>query len=112
MAELKNDKIDVEVTFDEEKTLNKRIDTFRKIFERNKSPDEFDPTAFKSIVEKVIVGDVDENGNKNPYMITFVFKTGLKADADCSGRKISSTSKKTCSHSVHDTSCMWKHNNV
>lgn len=103
MAKLKNDKIDVEVTFDEEKTLNKRIDTFRKIFERNKSLDEFDPIAFKSIVEKVIVGDVDENGNKNPYIITFIFKTGLRANADCSGKKISSTSKKACSHSAHDT---------
>lgn len=103
MAKLKNDKMDVEVTFDEEKTLNKRIDTFRKIFERNKSLDEFDPIAFKSIVDRVIVGDVDENGNKNPYMITFVFKTGLKADADCSGKKISSSSKKACSHSAHDT---------
>lgn len=103
MAKLKSDRTDTEFVLDEEKSLNKRIETFRKIFERKKSLDEFDPVAFKSIVEKVIVGDVDEKGNKNPYIITFIFKTGLRANADCSGKKVSSSDKKTCSHSVHDT---------
>ena len=31
-----------------------------------------------SIVEKVIVGGYDSNGNKDPYMIVFVYKTGFK----------------------------------
>lgn len=31
---------------------------------------------FESIVEKVIIGESDENGNANPYKLTFVYKTG------------------------------------
>ena len=38
---------------------------------------EFDPVVFESIIEKVIIGEVDEQDNKNPYKITFVFKTGI-----------------------------------
>jgi len=32
--------------------------------------------VFESIVEKVIIGESDENGNANPYKLTFVYKTG------------------------------------
>jgi len=32
---------------------------------------------FESIVEKVIVGGYDSDGNKDPYMIVFVYKTGF-----------------------------------
>ena len=37
---------------------------------------EFDREAFDSIVEKVIVGEVDENGNINPNILRFVLKVG------------------------------------
>lgn len=33
---------------------------------------------FESIVEKVIVGGYDEDGNKDPYKVTFIYKTGFK----------------------------------
>lgn len=37
---------------------------------------------FESIVEKVIVGEIDEEGNKDPVQLTFVYKTGLKNSVD------------------------------
>lgn len=37
---------------------------------------------FESIVEKVIVGGLDENGNVDPAQLTFVYKTGLKNSVD------------------------------
>ena len=40
--------------------------------------EEFDRGIFESIVEKVIVGGLDEDGNKDPYKITFIYKTGFK----------------------------------
>ena len=43
---------------------------------------EFDRYVFESIVEKVVVGEVDENGNVDPYKLTFVYKTGFKDDLD------------------------------
>ena len=42
--------------------------------------EEFDRGIFESIVEKVIVGGYDEDGNKDPYKITFIYKTGFKSE--------------------------------
>src|SRR5690606_3526286 len=48
---------------------------FRKVLEKNEVLTEFDRCVFESIVEKVIIGEVDENGNTNPYKLTFIYKT-------------------------------------
>ena len=40
--------------------------------------EEFDRYVFESIVEKVIVGGYDEEGNKDPELITFIYKSGFK----------------------------------
>lgn len=42
--------------------------------------DEFDRLVFESIVEKVIVGEIAEDGSTDPYKLTFV----LKGMDDCS----------------------------
>lgn len=36
--------------------------------------DKFDRVVFESIVEKVIVGDISEDGTIDPYKLTFVLK--------------------------------------
>jgi hypothetical protein len=51
---------------------------FKKILEQNEVLEEFDRYVFESVVEKVIIGGIDEDGNKDPAQITFVYKTGLK----------------------------------
>lgn len=61
-----------------ESTMRKRVATFRQTLEQNEVLDTFDRHIFESIVEKVIVGGYDSNGNKDPYMIVFVYKTGFK----------------------------------
>lgn len=50
--------------------------------EQNEVLDKFDRYVFESIVEKVIVGGLDENGNVDPAQLTFVYKTGLKNNVD------------------------------
>ena len=50
--------------------------------EQNEVLDKFDRYVFESIVEKVIVGGLDENGNVDPAQLTFVYKTGLKNSVD------------------------------
>ncbi len=37
-----------------------------------------DRYVFESIVEKVIVGEIDDDGKVDPYKLTFVYKTGFK----------------------------------
>lgn len=48
------------------------------MLERKEVLKEFDRYVFESIVEKVIVGEIDENGNVDPYKLTFVYKTDFK----------------------------------
>jgi hypothetical protein len=38
---------------------------------------EFDRYVFESIAEKVIVGGIDNAGNKDPALLTFIYKTGF-----------------------------------
>lgn len=66
-----------EVDLADEKNLRKRVIEFKKLLEQNQVLEEFDRTIFESIVEKVIVGEIDEDGNIDPYKLTFVYKTGM-----------------------------------
>ena len=65
-----------------ETTMRKRVAMFRQTLEQNEVLDTFDRHIFESIVEKVIVGGYDSDGNKDPYMIVFVYKTGFKNSVD------------------------------
>jgi len=58
--------------------VKQRISDFRKVLEGNEVITDFDRYVFESIVEKVIIGGVDDDGNKDPSMLTFIYKTGSK----------------------------------
>lgn len=53
-------------------------EAIQSLSENKRKVEEFDRGIFESIVEKVIVGGLDEDGNKDPYKITFIYKTGFK----------------------------------
>jgi len=69
-------------TSDNEKDIKKRLMEFKKTLEQNEVLDEFDRYVFESIVEKVIIGGVDEDGNKDPFQVTFVYKSGFSNSVD------------------------------
>jgi hypothetical protein len=52
------------------------------VLERNEAMNEFDPAVFENMIEKIIIGEVDEQGNKNPNKIIFVFKTGYTSNTN------------------------------
>lgn len=67
----------------------------------------------KWIVEKVIVGGYDSDGNKDPYMIVFVYKTGFKNSVDGKNFKpLRKNSKENhspavlCSHASNEAESM------
>lgn len=73
------EKIEVLQQKDENETsLKKRIAEFRKVLSKNKVLEEFDRGVFESLIEKVIVGGYDSEGNVDPYKVTFIYKTGHK----------------------------------
>ena len=77
LGELNNQKLDLLLQLEEESTLDRRIRAFRGIFNEDEPLEAFDRVIFDSLVENVIMGETDEDGNQNPYVITFVLKTGL-----------------------------------
>lgn len=63
---------------------------------------EFDRQVFESIVDYVIVGGYNEEGNADPSMITFVYRTGFKERKDVDHFKLerlNAAKKKTGSDS-------------
>src|SRR5699024_7706329 len=62
--------------------IKSRMKTFKTMVERKEVLKAFDRYVFESIVEKVIVGEIDENGDVDPYKLTFVYKTVFEDDID------------------------------
>lgn len=65
-----------------EYSLDKRLKEFRKALSQNEVLEKFDRSIFESIIEKVIVGGYNVKGDRDPYKITFIYKTGLKDSFD------------------------------
>ena len=68
-------------------TLSDRINNFRNTLKNNQILEEFDRYVFESIIKKVIIGGIDKDGNKDPYMITFIYKTGLEHEIEDAKKK-------------------------
>ena len=90
--------------YDENSSLQRRIADFKKALSQNAVLEEFDRGIFESIIEKVIVGGYDEEGSKDPYKVTFIYKTGFRNEIGNAkerfGKKpgIGTKSKELCSH--------------
>ena len=57
-----------------QKDVGKRMASLKKALSDGNILDEFDRVVFESIVEKVVVGDMEEDGTADPYKLTFVLK--------------------------------------
>lgn len=79
------------LNMDEQKNIEKRMKELRKRISDADILDTFDRVVFESIVEKVIVGEINEQGIIDPYKLTFVLKGN--------GRKVISDAKERYSNS-------------
>lgn len=85
-----------------EKELKDRLKTFKNVLEDNEIIDKFDRYVFESIVDKIIVGEIDDEGNKDPYKLTFVYKTGYHNKTNAQLKKEKNKAKSVCSNSSDD----------
>lgn len=92
LKELKAERVELDMVKDEEKAIKDRLMDFKKIFENAKPLTEFDGDVFKTVVEEVVIGGYNEDGIPDPYMLTFIFRTGLNTKID--GHKPPSKMKK------------------
>ncbi|MDO4977022.1 MAG: recombinase family protein [Eubacteriales bacterium] len=78
----------------EQDDLKKRIQEFKKVLTQNEGMTGFDRHIFESIIEKVIVGGYDDDGKRDPYKLTFIYKTGFKNTVDDANDKFGLPKKK------------------
>jgi len=72
----------LESSLDNEQTMKKRLAEFRKTLQNNQVLEYFDRYVFESIVDKVIVGGIEEDGTIDPHSLVFIYKTGLIDNQD------------------------------
>jgi hypothetical protein len=67
-------KLLLEESINKQKDVGKRMSALRETLESEQVLDEFDRVVFESIIEKVLVGGFDDEGNPDPYKLTFLLK--------------------------------------
>ena len=94
----------LEQQMEDEVSIKRRAEDFKKALSQNEVLQEFDRGIFESIIEKVIVGGYDEDGNKDPYKITFIYKTGFRNEVRNAkerfdkAKSVGDKAKELCSH--------------
>ena len=78
IADIKNQLEQLEEKREDKESLEKRLKSFRRALQKNEILEEFDREIFESMIEKVVIGGYDDEGKKDPYRITFVYKTGFR----------------------------------
>ena len=65
--------------------ISNKIKVIEKIMNEPTSLKEFDKETFDSIVERIILGEIEENGNSNPNVVRFILKTGTEYKCENNG---------------------------
>ena len=84
---LLEEKVNLEVTLKSEVDIKSRLENFKEILTSQKTLTEFDKDIFESIVEKIIVGGINSDGEIDPAMLTIIFKTGDSSIKDAKSYK-------------------------
>lgn len=74
ISKYKKEKEMLLTNLDSQKNIGKRMKDLQERLSEVDVLDEFDRVVFESIVEKVVVGEVNEDGSIDPYKLTFVLK--------------------------------------
>ena len=80
---------------DWQKSISKRMQELRQTLETQEPLDVFDRIVFESIVEKVIVGGYDSDGNPAPYNLTFVLKSDQSISTEYNRERYKEKQKET-----------------
>lgn len=79
---LAEEKVNIETTLKSEIDVKNRLTEFKRLLSSQKMLWEFDPTVFESIVDKIIVGGVNNVGEIDPAMLTIIFKSDETQNKD------------------------------
>ena len=85
--------IEKEKSLISEKTT--QLEMLKSVLRQEGHLDYFDGKLFKSIVEKVVIGEKDDKGNVDPYKIIFYYKFGMNNKVDGKPLRTDNRFKKT-----------------
>ena len=78
ISDIDDRKKELERLKEETKNITDKINEIEKIVNVPCVLTEFDENTFENFVERIIVGEISENGEKNPNVIRFILKTGME----------------------------------
>lgn len=102
LEKLKAERLDLQLALNDNTDLQKRMKAFQAVFEKNEPLKEFDRLVFESVVEQIVLGKLDANGDKKPHYLTFIFRTGFKSGAEGKGRSSRNKSKPSIESGLHE----------
>ncbi len=73
------------------KNVSKQLEMVEKILDTKKTINDFDREIFDNLVEKIIVGVKDDDGNIIPNVVNFVLKVGTEYKYEITGNEIVSS---------------------
>lgn len=76
LSNLDNELKELQKLNDDNKNISTKIKEIEKIVNVPCVLTEFDENTFENFVEKIVVGEILQNGEKNPNVIRFILKTG------------------------------------
>ncbi|WHX50072.1 recombinase family protein [Paenibacillus woosongensis] len=109
LTELLDEREGLEEAAQEEINIEKRIEHFRKVLQTNAILSTFDRNVFESVVDKVIIGESLNEGNPNPYKLTFIYKTGFTSSVQA---KMGRQNRKKPSVNERSDSCSYSQLNT
>lgn len=78
ISHLEDRKKELQRLNEESKNIASKINEIEKIVNIPCVLTEFDENTFENFVERIVVGEITENGEKNPNVIRFILKTGME----------------------------------
>ena len=70
------------------KNISKQLEIVEEILNTKKTIEDFDRDTFDNLVEKIIVGVKDDEGNIIPNVVNFVLKVGTEYKYEINDNKI------------------------
>lgn len=87
-------------------SIKQRLNKFKSLFKNIDIMPKFDKDVFECLIDKVIIGEIQEDGKTNPYTIRFICKNG--SEINCKD-EFTATSNKQHSNNIatRDKQRMW-----
>lgn len=87
LNELKEQREKAQIAGSKKESKHLRLKKFQELLTSKDKIDEFDDAVFKTIVDKVIIGEMGDDGIPEPWKIIFIYKTNISDTKDAGAYK-------------------------